>query len=54
MILKRWLYKRQMFKVLKDIDKQIESDPTCLVKPDPEMLAEIDKLVEGVNIDECD
>lgn len=42
----------QVSKILDYIDKDIEEHPEHLIKPDPEMLAEIDELVDGVEIEE--
>ena len=42
----------QVSKNLDYIDKDIEDNPEHLIKPDPEMLAKIDELVEGIEIEE--
>lgn len=38
--------------ILDYIDKDIEEHPEHLIKPDPEMLAELDELVDGIEIDD--
>ena len=40
----------QVSKILDYIYKDIEEHPEHLIKPDPEMLAEIDELVEGIDV----
>ena len=42
----------QVSKILDYIDKDIEEHPEHLIKPDPEMLAELDELVDGIEIDD--
>lgn len=42
----------QVSKILDYIDNDLDDHPEHLIKPDPEMLAELDELVDGIEIDD--